>query len=350
MSLADAGVPLIEATRGGRVESVHLGAIAVVDAHGALAWSAGDATLVTFPRSSFKPLQLLALVERGGVERFGLESDELAVMAGSHGGELIHTDRVRRILDKIGAGPEALQCGTQAPLNASAVAELIARGGNPTGVHNNCSGKHAGMLALARLLGAQLDNYIDPDHPAQVAIRDCLLDVLGLAANEMTVGIDGCSAPAYAVPLDRMARAFAWLGCPSAAPEDHRRAFDLIASAMRAHPELVAASSGRVDTELMRLDRGLVAKSGAEGYFCVGHTDGVGLALKIIDGDPAARARNLAVAMSVRRAGWISDADFAGPLSAFGPRIAIYNLAGRYTGDVRPAAILASEQGREDAE
>ena len=168
VSLADAGVPLIEATRGGRVESVHLGAIAVVDAHGALAWSAGDATLVTFPRSSFKPLQL---------------------------------------------------------------------------------------LALARLHGAPLENYTDPDHPAQVAIRECLLDVLGLDANEMIVGIDGCSAPAYAVPLDRMARAFAWLGCPSAAPEDHRRAFDLIASAMRAHPELVAASSGRVDTELMRLDR-----------------------------------------------------------------------------------------------
>jgi L-asparaginase II len=168
-----------------------------------------------------------------------------------------------------------------------------------------------------------------------------LLELLRLEPEDLIVGIDGCSAPAYALPLDNMARGFALLACPDAAPEPHRRALSMVSRAMRSHPELVAASSGRVDTELMRLDRGLVAKSGAEGYFCVGQQDGYGLALKLIDGDPAARARNLATVMAVRRAGWISDADLAGPLATFGPRLPIHNLAGRLTGEVRPGGVLA---------
>jgi L-asparaginase II len=340
MGIAQAGVPLIETTRGDRVESVHLGAIAVVDARGTLRWSVGDARVVTFPRSSLKPLQLLALVERGGIERFGFDADELAVMAGSHGGELIHIERILRILTKIDAGPEALACGAQTPLNAAAGAELLASGIPPSALHNNCSGKHAGMLALARLLGVPLEDYIDPAHPAQVAIRECLVHVLGLEESSLGIGIDGCSAPAYAVPLDSMARAFALLGCAEAAPERHHDALRVIGDAMRAHPELVAATSGRIDTELMRLRRGLVAKSGAEGYFCVGHADGVGLALKLIDGDPSGRARNLATAMAVRRAGWITDADVSRALAAFGPAIPITNLAGRETGEIRPTAIL----------
>jgi L-asparaginase II len=342
-AVATAGVPLIEVIRGGRVESVHLGAIALVDTSAAVRWSAGDPQVVTFPRSSFKPLQLLALVERGGVERFGLEPDELAVMAGSHGGEPIHEERVQRILAKIDAPPDALLCGVQTPLNAGAAAQLRKSGTKPSVLHNNCSGKHAGMLALARLLGAPLEDYINPEHPAQRVIRATIQNVLALAPDELHVGIDGCSAPAFAVPLDKMARGFALLGCYAAAPEPHCGALEVIGSAMRQHPELVAASSGRIDTELMRLHRGLVAKSGAEGYFCVGHADGLGLALKLIDGDPSARARNLAITMAVRRAGWISDADLAGPLATFGPRILIHNLAGRHTGEVRPTALLAEE-------
>jgi L-asparaginase II len=341
MSVANAGVPLVETTRSGRVESVHLGAATIVDGHGAVRWSAGDPAVVTFPRSSLKPLQLLALVELGGVERFDLQPDELAVMAGSHGGESIHVERVQRILQKIDAPPEALACGTQKPMNSAAAAQLQSAGGAPSALHNNCSGKHAGMLALARLIGAPLEDYIDPAHPSQRAIREVLLDVVHMEAGDLGVGIDGCSAPAYALPLERMAFAFALLGCSDSAPSPHRAALTTIGNAMRTHPELVAASSGRIDTELMRLNRGLVAKSGAEGYFCVGSADGTGLALKLIDGDAAGRARNLAVAMAVRRAGWIGDADLSGPMEAFAPTIPIHNLAGRYTGEVRAAAVLA---------
>jgi L-asparaginase II len=341
-SVAEAGVPLVETTRGGLVESVHHGAIAVVDNRGRTCWTLGDPGVVTFPRSSLKPLQALALVERGGVDRFQLTPEDLAVIAGSHGGEPMHVERVLSILARIGAPPEALMCGAQTPLNAAAAATLQASVDAPSALHNNCSGKHAGMLALARLLEAPFADYIDPNHPAQVAIRECMLDLLNLSEAEIGVGIDGCSAPAYAVPLERMAFAFALLGLPDAStPGPHRSALMQVGSAMRQHPELVAASSGRVDTELMRLDRGIVAKSGAEGYFCVGHSNGTGLALKLIDGDPAARARNLATLMAVRRADWIDDADVAGPLAGFGPRIPIHNLAGRLTGEVRPAHALA---------
>ncbi|MBV9895979.1 MAG: asparaginase [Chloroflexi bacterium] len=341
MTVADAGIPLVETTRGGRVESVHHGAVAVVDSTGHCLWSAGNPQVITFPRSSLKPLQALAFAQRGGVERFGFGSEELAVMAGSHGGEPMHIERVQGILARIGAPPEALMCGAQSPLNATAAADLQTSGTKPSALHNNCSGKHAGMLALCALLGAPFENYINPEHPAQQAIRRCVVDLLELTEDQLFVGIDGCSAPALALPLDRMAYAFALFGSPSAAPESHRAAIASISSAMQKHPELVAASSGRIDTELMRLDRGLVAKSGAEGYFCVGHQSGAGLALKLIDGDAAARARNLAVAMAVRRAGWIDDTDLAGPLSAFGPILPIHNLAGRRTGEVRPATALA---------
>ena len=335
-----AGVPLVETTRGGCVESVHYGAIAVVDAQRGVKWSVGHASLMTFPRSSLKPLQLLALVAGGGIERFGLQPDELAVMAGSHGGEPMHVDRVLGILQKIDAPPSALACGVGTPLDSAAAAELMRAGSAATVLHNNCSGKHAGMLALARLLEAPLERYIDPAHPAQIAIRECLMDLLQVDAAELGVGIDGCSAPAYALPLRKMARGFAMLGDPPAASERWRAGLQAIGSAMRRHPELVGGSHGRVDTELMRLGRGLVAKSGAEGYFCVGRADGSGLALKILDGDPGARARGVATVMAVRRMDWIDDTDLAGRLSAFGPRQPIRNLAGRHTGEVRPAAAL----------
>src|SRR5262249_1763147 len=152
---------------------------------------------------------------------------------------------------------------------------------------------------------------------AQVAIRECLRDLLQVDPAELAVGMDGCSAPAYALPLRKMARGFAMLGDPAGAPEPWRAGLEAISTAMPRHPELVAGTRGRVDTELMRLARGLVAKSGAEGYFCVGRADGSGLALKILDGDPAARARGVATVMAARRMDWIDDADLAGPLSAF---------------------------------
>ena len=338
-------VPLIEVTRGGIVESVHYGAIAVSDGQGSITWSAGDPDLLSFPRSSLKPLQVLALVARGGMDRFGLTPDELAIMAGSHGGEPIHVETVLSVLGKIDAPPEALMCGVQVPLDAAAARTLAASAKPPGALFNNCSGKHAGMLALARLLDAPLAEYIDPDHPAQRVIRDTLVDLLDLNPANLPIGLDGCSAPAYAVTLGAMARGFALLSAPSGAPGEWQAPLQTIASAMRSHPVLVGGSHHRLDTDVMRLGRGLIAKSGAEGYFCIAHPDGFGMALKIQDGDAANRARLLATVTAAYRQGWLTDHDLANSLSEYGPELPLFNLAGRRVGEVRPAAVFAPSSG-----
>ncbi len=337
-------VPLVEEVRGGLVESLHAGALAVVDSAGEVRGRLGDPDLVTFPRSSLKPFQLLALVQRGGVERFGLGENEVAVMAASHSGEERHVETVRSILGKIAAPESALACGAHAPLGPRAAAELQARGESPRSVHNNCSGKHAGMLALARLLGAPLQDYVDPDHPAQRAIRQTLVDVLGLDVESLVVGIDGCSAPAYAVSVRTMARGFARLAKPKTGPEGWQTALRRVAGAMRAHPEMVGGSRDRLDTDLMRLGRGMIAKSGAEGFFAAAHPDGVGLALKVMDGDPTRRARHVALTAALDRLGWIA----AGELSDYGPRVIEKNWAGRTVGELRPTPdlrVLGSDGG-----
>jgi L-asparaginase II len=329
--------PLVETTRGGVVECVHHGALVLVDRQGNIDWSIGDPRLVSFPRSSLKPFQLLALVARGGVQSFGLDDRDLAIGSASHSGQNIHIEAVCRLLAKIDAGVEALACGAHAPLDDKAAAQLETK---PSAVHNNCSGKHAGMLALARLLGAPLQGYLDRDHPAQVTIRETLVDVLALDPENLPVGIDGCSAPAYAVPLDKLARGFALLGKPDG---KWAEALQTISNAMRKHPELVAATRGRVDTDLMRTANGsVVAKGGAEGYFGMGHVDGLGLAFKILDGDAAHRARSATVVAAAQALRWIDQS----ALAEYGPRTPMRNWAGKVTGEVRPAEALNAGKDR----
>jgi len=333
-------VPLVETTRADVVESVHVGALVVADAAGKALRALGDPDLLSFPRSSLKPFQLATLARLGGIERFGFTPAEVAVMASSHSGEEQHVLAVRSILAKVGADPNCLDCGPHEPLDADAAAALRRAGQPPLSLHNNCSGKHAGMLALARLLDAPLDNYLDPQHPAQRAIREGIGDLLDLDPGQLPFGRDGCSAPAYAVPLRAMARGFARLGEPARAPSRWRSALSQIGEAMRAHPALVGGSVGRVDTDLMRLGLGLVAKGGAEGYFCIGHPRGAGLALKVLDGDAAARARHVTVTAALLALGWLEPARHEGPLAAYGPRVAVTNWAGRRVGEARPSAAL----------
>jgi L-asparaginase II len=328
---------LVETTRGGIVESMHHGALVAVDADGQVTWSIGDRRLVSFPRSSLKPFQLLAFVARRGVERFGITSRELAIASASHSGEEVHVEAVCSLLAKIGASRDALACGIHPPMDEASAGRLEQRGERPSAVHNNCSGKHAGMLALARLLDAPLENYIDPHHPAQVVIRETLVDVLRLDAADLPVGIDGCSAPAYAVPLQNLARGFALLGAPERAPHPWQDGLTRIGDAMRAHPELVGGTTERVDTDLMRATAGgLVAKGGAEGYFGMGHTSGLGVAFKILDGDGAHRARSAVAVAAAERMGWLA----AGRLADYGPQLSMTNWAGRSTGLVRATACL----------
>jgi L-asparaginase II len=333
---------LVETTRGGIVESRHHGALVAVDAHGGVRWSIGDARLVSFPRSSLKPFQVLALVTRGGVERFGLEARDLAIACASHSGEEIHTRAVCQLLDKIDAPPEALACGTHPPIDQASAERLEQRGEQPSAVHNNCSGKHAGMLALARLVGAPLEGYLGPEHPAQQAIRATLIDVLALDPNHLPVGIDGCSAPAYAVPLDKLARGFALLGDGAQAAPAWCSALGTIGDAMGAYPELVGGTSDRVDTDLMRVTNGaLVAKGGAEGYFGMGNRAGLGVAFKIIDGDAAHRGRSAVAVAAAQQLGWLD----AGMLADYGPQVTISNWAGRATGAVRITQSLGGAPG-----
>jgi L-asparaginase II len=301
-------VSLVEVRRGGRVESEHRGAIAVVDAAGRLIAHLGEVNLVSYLRSSAKPFQLLPLVESGGADRFGLTSAELAVIAGSHSGEPQHMAAVQSILNKIGLREEALQCGVHVPFNAAAAKALRAVGHEPTVLHNNCSGKHSGMLAQAIDRGLSTHDYLDPDHPVQITIRQRLAELGGITFDEINVGVDGCSAPCFAMPLHAAALAFARLA------EGRADGLRRVARAMLDHPEMVAGE-GRIDTDVMRAVPGrLVSKGGAEGYHGMGliRPDGSawGIAIKIADGD-GKRGGHPVIIEVLRQLGVLDDAALA---------------------------------------
>jgi L-asparaginase II len=304
-------VPLVEVRRGDTAESVHFGAIAVVDAGGRAIASAGDPSTPVILRSTAKPAQVLPLLDLGAAERFGFRDAEIAVMIGSHGGEPFHVRTVQSILKKAGLDETALQCGAHAPYHKPSARALRRRGRKPSAVHNNCSGKHAGMLALAVHLGAAVAAYLDPAHPVQALIRSRIEALAGLRPGAARTAIDGCSAPTFAMPLRSLALLYARLvagageaGAPDASV---RRA----AEAMRRHPEMIAGTD-RLCTELMRAGRGgLIAKIGAEGMYGLAFERegrGVGIALKIADGE-GQRSRFSAALEALRQLGALAAED-----------------------------------------
>lgn len=303
----------VEVIRGPIVESVHYGVAAVVDAAGRLVGQVGDPGLVSYYRSASKPIQAIPLVESGGAAHFGLTPAEIAVITGSHGGEDIHVAEVAAILAKIGAGPEALHCGVHPAYDKGTAAAMRARGEEPTVLNNNCSGKHAGMLALARFHGWSLDGYWEADHPVQQTMRQVIADFCGVPADQIAQGVDGCSVITFGVPITAMALSFARLVDPPATwPAARRAACAEVVAAMAAHPEMVAGRHERLDTDLMRATGGrLIAKAGAEAVYCMARrpgdgTPGLGLALKLLDGDEGGRARNPAVMGLLRAAGLLT--------------------------------------------
>lgn len=275
----------IEVTRGELVESVHRAHAAVVDATGSVLYAAGDPDRVTFLRSSAKPLQALAMVESGAAERFGFTDRELAVTCASHFGEPFHVAAVQSILEKIGLDEGALACGIHAPTHAPSAEALIRAGEPPRKIHNNCSGKHASMLTLCRHAGWQTEEYTAPDHPVQVRLRRVLAEMAGVAPDDVYVAVDGCNAPVFAIPLSKIARAFAMLAKPTAVPPEREAAIQRISRAMRAHPAMVSGTNG-FTTNLMDIaGDNVVSKSGAEGLFCAGAlSQGWGIAIKMEDG------------------------------------------------------------------
>ena len=331
---------LVEVTRGRRVESEHRGAIAVVDASGRLSAHVGDVNLVTYLRSSAKPFQLLPLIESGAADRFGFTDAELAVIAGSHSGEPRHVEAVQSILHKIGLSDDALQCGIHAPFNADAAKALKAASREPTILHNNCSGKHAGMLAQAIDRGLSTHDYLEPDHPVQITIRQRLAELGGITFDEIGVGVDGCSAPCFAMPLRAAALAFARLVGARA------NGLQRVARAMLDYPEMVAGE-GRIDTDVMRAvpDR-LVSKAGAEGYHGMGLTqpDGSawGIAIKIADGD-GKRGGHPVIIEVLRQLGVLDDAALAALQSYRAWKIT--NHRGLEVGEVRANFKLVRPTG-----
>ncbi len=284
----DETVVLAELTRGAVVESSHRGALAVVDSQGALLGAAGDPHHLAYLRSAAKPFQALPTVQAGALEHFGLNESALALMCASHYGTEEHVAICQRILDAIGLDVSALRCGVHWPIDEEASRRLAAAGLEPDARHNNCSGKHAGMLTLTRHWGLEDLDYTQPDHPVQVAIQAQIAALTDLPDEAILTAPDGCTVPAFALPLASVARAFARLMAPDAPPAQRR-----IVAAMQAYPHLVSGH-GALDETLMQAGAGaIVSKGGAEGYQGVGirTPDGrsVGIALKIEDGGNRAR-------------------------------------------------------------
>ncbi len=283
----------IEVLRGTLVESVHRVSVAVTDPAGRLVASAGDPELATFWRSAAKPFQAMPLVEDGVAAAFLLGDEELALACASHSSEARHLRLTDRFLATIGCLEEDLACGPHPPLGVSVARQVREEGITLTPRWSNCSGKHTGMLALARHHGWPTSGYTAPDHPVQRRLLDSVSRWSGLAPETIGIGIDGCTTVSYHLPLRAMARAWARFGTdPSDAPATLRRA-------MLTYPDVVAGSD-RYDTDAMRsLPGRILVKVGAAGVYCAALLDdGLGVALKVEDGDM--RACPLALAGVLR--------------------------------------------------
>jgi L-asparaginase II len=329
--LPDLGVPLVAEDRGEVREATHSGHLAVADANGRVVVALGDPDRQTYFRSSAKPFQAIASLESGIHDRFGLTSEEVAVMAASHAGEPRHVEVVRSLLRKAGVPETALACGAHWPISETATKAARAAMEAPIAIFNNCSGKHAGMLAAARALGAPLETYLEAGHPVQVAIRRTVEAYTSCPALAIGYGIDGCSAPNPAVPLRAMAQAFARLAQSHDAPAMQ------VVTAMTQHPFLVSGT-GLFDTRLMEVTAGrLVAKGGAAGVHCVANREsGLGLAIKLESAHGAVVP--VAVMAALSQLGWL-----AGPaldaLAAFAMPT-LHNYRRLEVGQARPLLAL----------
>ena len=322
--------------RNGLPECWHFGAAAVVTPEGRLVARLGDPRIETYVRSAAKPFQALPLVLAGGIERFGLSDADLALVCASHGGTPGHARRAADLLARGGFGVDDLLCGPHPPLDRESARRLQAEGIEPTPLHNNCSGKHAGMLLACRLLGLPSAGYIDPGHPLQVRILEHVSRFCGLPPEEIGIGIDGCSAPAYHLPIEAAARAYAALAHPRGAglPDDVTAASERILVAMGREPAMVAGP-GRFTTRLIQATGGrVVGKEGAEGFYgiAVRGPAALGIAVKIADGGE--RCRDGVILDVLRQLGSLAGAEFQELADLYSPPL--HNWRGLRVGEVVP--------------
>lgn len=344
-------LPLVELTRGEIIESIHYGALAVSDGTGHLIASVGNPELVTFLRSSAKPFQALPFIQSGGAQAFHLEPAEIALICASHSGTDEHVAAVNALQAKVGITEADLMCGTHAPIDEATLEAMRQRGEQPGPNRNNCSGKHTGMLASSRMHGWSKASYLEVSQPLQQGILEAFAEMCDLSPEQVQVGIDGCSAPNFAVPLRNAALAFARLCDPQALSEARAQACRAICSAMMAHPFMVAGPR-RFDTCLMEAGGGkIVAKGGAEGYQGIGLLPGaigpgspaLGIAIKVSDGDLKGRARPLASLEALRQLGALTAQQLEA-LDEFGPRLPVYNRRKIEVGEARPSFQLHREE------
>lgn len=317
---------LVEVTRGPIVESVHFGAIAVVDSHGKLIASCGDPGTVTYMRSSSKPLQVIPFVESGGVEKYHLTPKELAILCASHNGTDDHVSVIEGIQKKTGAKETDLLCGTHPPSHQPTLEALRLRGEKPGPNRHNCSGKHNGFLAYALLRNLPIEDYINPEHPIQRTILETFSEMCSIDPKSVHIGVDGCSAPVFGLPLRDAALGYARLADPNALSIQRAKACMAITSAMAEFPVMVGGP-GEFDTDLMQAaGGGIVTKTGAEGYQSVGilpgalkpGSPGIGISIKISDGDTLYRARNLVTLEVLRQLGYKFDPAREAALAGYG--------------------------------
>jgi L-asparaginase II len=317
-------------------ESWHAGAVAAVTPEGRLVARLGDPRAATFLRSAAKPFQCLPLLLAGGEARFGLDAADIALICASHGGTPAHVRRAGDLLARGGFGTGDLLCGAHPPMDAASARELVLAGTDPTPLHNNCSGKHAGMLLACRLLGLPTDGYVAADHPLQREGLDHTARFCGVAPASIGLAIDGCSVPTFHLSLAAAARGYAALAHPTAAGLEGAvaAAARRVVEAMTGEPEMVAGP-GRFTTRLMEVTGGrLLGKEGAEGLYGVAVRGPVALGIMVKIADGGERCRDGVVLDVLRQLGSLSGAEFEALSTFYRPRLV--NWAGRLVGEVRP--------------
>ena len=329
--------------RGDQIESFHTGSIAVVDSLGRLLAYAGEPGLRACLRSAAKPFQAIPLLEYGGVDEYELSSEEIALTCGSHGGEPLHVATAAALLRKGEFDESDLLCGAHVPYDEKAAAELRAASDEPSALHNNCSGKHAGMLLGTQVMDIPSSDYIDAAHPLQVLMRSTLADFAGLQPDEIPIAVDGCGVPAFYLSLFRAAFAYARLMETAAGKglERYEESAARVVESMTSFPQYVAGAWSMTTPLMEAFHGGLLAKEGAEGFYAMGVAQSlaaelsddcaVGIALKINDGSMG-RGRNPVI---------IRTLDLLGLDAASRPELQRYrewplrNVVGKLVGEVR---------------
>ena len=345
---------LVEVTRGGRVESMHRGSVAVASPDGSLIAAAGDPNAFAFTRSSAKPFQLAPFVASGHFDEYRLGTEALAIMAASHSGEDRHVRLVQDILRGAGLTSAVLQNQVHPPYDTETAHRLIRDGEQPTALRGNCSGKHAGMVLFAKASGWPIETYWQPDHPVQRLAAETMSAVSDVPIEEIATGVDGCGVVCFGMPIRGLATAFARLADPSSVADGPlSQALYRIRDAMMAHPELVAGERRRIDTAVMRAyPHRIVSKGGAEGVLAMGLPPGaipqgapfgegpMGVAVTIEDGNFARRAGDVVSVAILRQLGLAADPLPEGLAAYASPPIT--DPRGEDSGEVRPVLALAA--------